>query len=107
MSNLSFIETTHNADTPFGLYGTVKNTIAGEVYILPDGISEGLGIGYATLREEEFHRADAIPVPGLRVKYKKDKTGMYPFTLVGVQCLCWKNVGEEGGCRSCDPEYAI
>lgn len=92
MSSLSVAEVAFNADTPYGLYGTVQNAIAGEVYVTPDGVPPGLGIGYVTLREEEFHRADVVPVPGLRVKYRKDQTGMYPFTLVGVQCMCWKEV---------------
>jgi hypothetical protein len=93
MSSPSVAEVAFNADTPYGLYGTVQNAIAGEVYVLPDGLPAAEGVGYVTLREEEFRLADTVPLPGLRVKYKKDRTGMYPFALVGVQCMCWKEVG--------------
>jgi hypothetical protein len=75
------------------LYGTVRCTNNGEVFVAPDGFSPGMP--YEALREQEFRWISVVPIPGLRVKFRKawDPAAQAPaVTLVAVQCECWKTV---------------
>jgi hypothetical protein len=61
------------------LFGTIKKTIAGEVYVLLDGGNDN----YHVVKETEFQSLGVVPLEGTRVQIQGKR-------LLGAQVLCWK-----------------